>query len=279
MSFVDRGQGDEMSLPCGRCSGCRLEHSRQWAARIMFEAQMHDSSCFITLTYDAEHCPFPPSLDYPEFQRFMKRLRKAVRPVRFFVAGEYGDEGGRPHFHACLFGHDFPDRVLWSNLDSGHELYRSAQLESLWPFGFSSVGELSFESAAYVARYVMKKITGDLADEHYAFVDRETGEVSARVPEFCHMSLKPGIGGAWFERFSSDVYNGHDFVVVNGRKCKPPRYFDKLLRRVDRRQYDFIKSDRAEAGYLRRSDSTDSRLAVREAVVLAGLDRLKPRGV
>lgn len=241
----------------------------------MFESQFHGSNAFITLTYDEANVPFPPSLDYSHFQKFMKRLRKQFGPLRFFMCGEYGPQLSRPHFHACIFGTDFPDRVHWSTSSSGHSLYRSAALERLWPVGFSSVAELNFETAAYVARYSLGKITGDLAEAHYRFVDADTGEVSQRTPEFCHMSLKPGIGGQWFDKYSADVLNG-DFVVINGRKCRPPRYFDKLLRRLDRVEYDFVKSDRSANPVSVHSCS--SRLRVREQVQLAALQQLSPRG-
>nr|QJB20509.1 MAG: replication initiator protein [Microvirus sp.] len=244
----------------------------------MFEAQTHKETSFITLTYAPEHLPHPPSLDYSHFQLFMKRLRKRMGPMRFFMCGEYGDQLSRPHFHAIIFGTRFPDRVLWSRSGSGNDLYRSATLEQLWPFGHSSVADVTFESAAYVARYSLKKVTGDLAEQHYRFVDADTGEVTQRTPEFCHMSLKPGIGGRWFELYSSDVYNGHDYVVINGHKCKPPRYFDRLLKRQDPMAFDDVKTAREFKGYSRRDDSTDSRLAARETVQLAALNRLAPRG-
>lgn len=240
----------------------------------MFESQCHESSSFITLTYDESHCPFPPSLDYSHFQKFMKRLRKQFGAVRFFMCGEYGSQNGRPHFHACIFGTDFPDRVFWSSTPRGDKLFRSPSLERLWPFGISSVGELTFKSAAYVARYSLKKVTGDLAESHYRFVDLDTGEVSQLVPEFCHMSLKPGIGGRWFELYSSDVYGSHDYVVVNGHKCKPPKYFDRLFKRLDRREFDFVKDDREQAGLARSGESSDARLAARERVQLAALKQL-----
>ncbi len=275
ISFVDRG-GDRLDLPCGRCIGCRLERSRQWATRIMFEAQFHPSNSFITLTYDEAHMPFPPSLHYPDFQKFMKRLRKDTpQPLRFFMCGEYGAEHARPHYHACIFGTDFPDRVVWERSSTGHDIYRSPQLEKLWPFGYSSVADLSFESAAYVARYVLKKITGDAAEQHYRFIDAETGEVYQRVPEFARMSLKPGIGGPFFDKFKEDVYP-HDYVVVNGHKCRPPRYFDKLFKRFDRAEYDLLKSDRSCNPASVHNSS--SRLAVRETVQIAALKQLSPRG-
>lgn len=241
----------------------------------MFESQFHAASSFITLTYDGQFVPNPPSLDYSHFQKFMKRLRKKYGPLRFFMCGEYGPENLRPHFHACIFGTDFPDRSLHSRTRSGHDLFRSADLERLWPFGFSSVAELNFQTAAYVARYTLKKVTGDAAEAHYRYVDPDTGEVSFRTPEMARMSLKPGIGGPWFQKYAGDVFP-HDYVVINGHKCRPPRYFEKLLRRADPTEYEFIKSDRS--AHPSSVHNTDSRLAVREQVQLAALQQLSPRG-
>lgn len=168
----------DLKVPCGRCVGCRLERSRQWAIRCVHEAQLHKNNCFITLTYDKAKLPerepgLPPadiSLHYPDFQKFMKRLRfKYGEGIRFYMCGEYGEKLGRPHFHACIFGHDFSDKKVWKKTDSGSIIYRSAELEELWPYGFSSVGDVNFESAAYVARYIMKKISGEAAESHYRF--------------------------------------------------------------------------------------------------------------
>lgn len=162
------GRGPDLKVPCGQCVGCRLERSRQWAVRCVHEASLHTDNCFITLTYNDEHLPSDGSLNYRDFQLFMKRLRKRVSvPVRFYMCGEYGENFGRPHFHACLFGFNFPDLKLWKSGKS--KLYRSPLLEELWPFGYSSVGDVNFESAAYVARYILKKVTGADAAAHYDF--------------------------------------------------------------------------------------------------------------
>ncbi|AXH75892.1 MAG: replication initiator protein [Microviridae sp.] len=258
-------------VPCGQCVGCRLERSRQWAARCMNEASLHAENCFITLTYrDA-----PQSLDYRDFQLFMKRLRKHFPKVRFYMCGEYGEEGNRPHFHACLFGINFPDRVKFSR-----SLYRSPTLERLWPHGFSSIGEVTFESAAYVARYIMKKVTGDIAEQHYSYVDPDTGEVLQRVPEFSHMSLKPGIGAGWLDKYRSDVYPNGD-MVVRGVESKAPRYYDKLYRRHDFQVnlnhdlFEELKAKRRLNARLAWRDSLDSRLVVRRKVAESRIKRLK----
>jgi hypothetical protein len=165
----------DLQVPCGRCVGCRLERSRQWAIRCVHEASLHSNNCFITLTYDSKKLPegynLASGLCYDHFALFMKRFRKFVEPlrIRFYMCGEYGTDHARPHFHACIFGYDFLDRVPWKKSPSGKMIFRSAALEKLWPFGFSSVGDVNFESAAYVARYIMKKVTGEAAESHYSF--------------------------------------------------------------------------------------------------------------
>lgn len=265
--------GSYLDIPCGQCVECRLERSRQWAVRCMHEAQMHESNHFVTLTYSDEFLPADGSLDYKHFQNFMKRLRKRCGPVRFYMCGEYGELESRPHFHACLFGVRFPDLVLFTSR-KGVKLYSSSLLSSLWPFGFASVGEVTFESAAYVARYVMKKVTGDLAESHYSRVDPDTGEVYSLTPEFNHMSLKPGIGATWLDRFTSDVYpDGR--CVVRGVEVKPPRYYDKRYTKVDPLVMESVQFERELAGRAHFLDSLPDRLAVREQVVKARISRLK----
>lgn len=206
-------------LPCGQCYACRLNKSRDWATRCVLESKMHKQNCFITLTYDDEHLPRDLSLHKEDFVKFIKRLRKNTgAKIRFYMAGEYGSQFSRPHFHACLFGYRPDDLQLWS-VRQGIKLYRSLTIEKAWQFrGFVTVGDVTFESAAYVARYVMKKITGDRAEEHY----------QGREPEYNNMSRMPGIGTPFFERYGEDIYN-KDFVVIrDGIKCKPPRFFDSI---------------------------------------------------
>ena len=276
ISFVDRGKGDQLLLSCGQCIGCRLERSRQWATRCVHEASLYDDNCFITLTYNNDNVPIDGGLNYSHFQLFMKRLRKRFPndTIRFYMCGEYGENYGRPHYHACLFGFNFPDRVLHSRTGSGFFIYTSRILESLWSYGFSSVADFSFESAAYVARYVMKKITGQAAKRHYEVLDEMTGEIYNRSPEFCRMSLKPGIGARWWDKFGQSDVVPRDKVVTNGVESTVPRYYDKLLRRYNFLQYDDAKTRRAFDNYSRRDDNTDARLSVKEQVVKARLSKL-----
>lgn len=271
--FVERGRVRRpLTLPCGQCIGCRLERSRQWAVRCMHEAQMHDHSIFVTLTYNDDNLPTDLSLNYRHFQLFMKRLRKDFtgRNVRFYMCGEYGEDFQRPHFHALLFNCFFTDRKVYSRLASGSTLYTSERLSELWPYGFSSIGDCTFESAAYVARYCMKKVTGPRAQAHYERVDWATGEITSVTPEFNRMSLKPGIGASWFAKYRKDVYPG-DFVVVNGMKAKPPRFYDNLLKSAGDFDSDLVEFLRYQKALKSSEDNTPERLAVREKVAAAAL--------
>lgn len=275
---VRRDIHHSLTLPCGQCGACRLERSRQWATRCMHEAQMHEENCFLTLTYSDEHLPSDWSLDHRDFQMFMKRLRKHLgkKAVKFYMCGEYGEKFDRPHFHCVLFGHDFDDKRPWRQSASGHKTYRSDVLEKLWPFGHVEIGDVTFESAAYVARYVMKKINGRLAEEsgHYQFCDLETGELFSKKPEYNQMSK--GLAKSWYEKYKDDVRN-YDHVVVRGHECKVPRYYDKLLQAEDPEEFELVKARRYERARDRNDpeEDTPERDAVRAKVLDAKLRMLK----
>ena len=148
-----------LQLPCGQCVGCRLEYSRQWAMRCLDESKMHKENSFITLTYDQKHLPVDNSLDKRAFQLFMKRLRKRLdKRVRFYHAGEYGEKNGRPHYHAILFNFDFPDKKLHT-IRNGYPVWISKSLDEIWGLGICEIGTVTYESAAYVARYIVDKLS------------------------------------------------------------------------------------------------------------------------
>lgn len=244
--------------------------------RCLHEAKLHENNCFITLTYSDEHLPNDRSLHYRDFQLFMKKLRKKFgSKIRFYMCGEYGEKFDRPHFHACIFGFDFPDRKYWKQTGSGSKLYRSEELEKLWKYGFSSIGDVNFESAAYVARYIMKKVTGQgKHDQHYKFTDLSTGEVLEKKPEFNKMSLKPGIGYEWFKKYKSDVYP-HDYVIINGRKVRPPKYYDLKYSKESPYEWEEVQQKRIDIGKANFEDNTDARLLVKETITKARVKMLK----
>ena len=293
-----------LQLPCGQCSGCRFRRSASWAARCMHEALLYRNNCFVTLTYNSDHVPLDGSLRKSDAQKFLKRLRKKYIPkcpfpkddfhkirraewhqanqIRYYYCGEYGDKFGRPHYHFILFNHDFSDKKFWKKSKSGFPCFRSPSLEELWPFGNSEIGNVTFESCAYVARYVMKKINGELADTHYLRHDPD-GRVYKILPEFTNMSLKPGIGAQWFEQYSKDVYP-HDYVVLSGgRKMQPPKYYDGLYELTHDAEgvlynwprMEAIKRTRQSKALLRASDNTPERLDIKREILEARSGKYK----
>jgi hypothetical protein len=283
ISFKECPDSNQIQLPCGQCVGCRLERSRQWATRCMNEAQLHENNCFITLTYNEQNLPENGQLVHEHFQKFFKRFRKSIAPlkVRYYMAGEYGSSFGRPHFHACIFGYDFHDKELLQRTSSGAFIYRSSELEKLWTYGYSSIGDVTFESAAYVARYIMQKYNGEMEngkhvkkDEHYTFCDLQTGELIKLNPEYNKMSLKPGIGADWYKKYKSDIYP-HDFVEIRGKKIKPPKYYDSLYAKEFPYEYEKIVYNREKQAKLRPEEHSYERLLVKETVTKAKLQKLK----
>lgn len=265
-----------LRIPCGRCRGCRLERSRQWAQRCVHEAQLHQDNCFITLTYNDANLPHGGTLIKKHFQDFMKRLRRKYAPARFsfFHCGEYGEKNRRPHYHALLFGLWFNDQLPYKKSGDGSIVYTSEELSLVWGKGFCTVGALTFESAAYVARYAMKKMTGPTAKDYYTVCDPDTGELHQLLPEYITMSLKPAIGKDWYEEYSRDVYPD-DFVIMRGQKMKPPKYYDRLLEAAEPELHSQIKEDRLAYAEAHKSDSTPARLAAREKVAIARIQTLK----
>lgn len=276
-------------LPCGKCIGCRLQSAAHWSIRMTHEAQMHQLNCFVTLTYDAAHLPLNESLDHSHVQLFLKRLRRKFtrenpgHKFSFFVCGEYGDDFGRPHYHACLFGIDFTDRKVARNSHSDTPMYTSAALSAAWGMGLCTVQDFNTAAAEYCGRYVLKKITGPKADDHYRWITRY-GEVVQRKPEYCRMSTRPAIGKRFFLKFKSDIYP-HDRIVHNGIETKPSRYYDKLLKRGEGFIGPLLPNQPSQAFEdlkLKRynrppnfQDQTPERLAVRETCTRARLARKK----
>lgn len=244
-------------LPCRSCIGCRLEKSRQWATRLLHETKFHEKACFLTLTYDDEHLPENRSLNPSDFTTFIKDLRARCsyygkEKLKYFACGEYGCEDpsscrnprcsheARPHYHAILFGpigtHDHdPERTEEEPARSGDRQWSHAQLDAVWPHGRHRFSEVTFESAAYVARYVLKKVSGITAPAHYG----------ARLPEFQRSSHRLGRGH--LEEWANDVYPG-DLIALPGRGTfMPPPYYDRILEKCDPDLFQKVKQARKDA--------------------------------
>lgn len=281
--FVDL----KMQASCGYCKSCRIRRSREWALRCENEMQLHSQNCFITLTYAPEFLPEGNTLVKAHFSAFVKRLRERITEptsphfvsedirIKYYAAGEYGGRNGRPHYHAIIFGFDFSDKFSPMKTSSGCVVYRSKFLEELWTFGYSSVGTANFQSAGYCARYIMKKVNGDSAKQHYQWIDPDSGEVFDRVPEFNLMSRRTGIGKDWFLLYKSDVFPRDQVISLAGKRLRPPRYYDSIYEVLDPDDMSIIKDNRRKAIARFKDDNTYERLEVKAKVLDAKLKFLK----
>lgn len=284
---------DKVRLPCGRCIGCRIDKSREWALRCVHEAEFHSENCFVTLTINEEKMPENQGLVKSDYVKFMKRLRKWYRTheydyqrkeyvkcedngkkIRYFHCGEYGEELDRPHHHACLFGIDFEDKVLWS-IKNGNKLFTSAILEQIWGLGYCITSDLTWQSAAYVARYIQKKINGKEAIARYTrSIDKESGELDLIEQEYATMSRRPGIGVDWYRKFRGDCFP-KGFVTHKGVKHKVPRYYEKMLEIENEDMIRLIRRERSMNVKKKEQDNTLERLSVKENVAKRRYKKLR----
>jgi hypothetical protein len=238
----------------------------------MNEAAMHKQNSFITLTYSEEKINKNKTLEHRDWQNFAKKLRHKKGPFRYYMCGEYGDLNRRPHYHACLFGIDFPDNKTYKQNENGNWLYTSPTLDALWPQGQTTIGALTRETADYTARYILKKLTGQMASA-YDIVD-DDGVITRLKPEYNRMSTHPGIGATWHENFHKDLQIDDCIYLHGGIKQTIPRYYDKLN---ERKGYDLsqTKAERQQRAEQHAANNTPDRLKVRETIHKAKTRRLK----
>ena len=285
---------EALELPCGLCVSCRLEYSRVWAVRLMHEAAYwqefwNSYSIFLTLTYDDKHLPAYGVLVKHHAQDFLKRLRfHSGAKFRYYMVGEYGSQCPdheivdcpvcgpiqRPHYHAVIFGWLPSDKEMLGYRDGG-AVYKSETIGKAWKKGSHEFGSCTFESCAYVARYIMKKQVGDnqhVAD-HYSKYFPLSDEFYDMPKEFAIMSRGQrtnmgGIGSMWYEHYKQDIYPA-DEVPVPGRGVigKPPKFYDAMYEQEDPRGMAKIKAERrdAMAKSLVEGPSLESRAMVQDA--------------
>lgn len=263
IAFRELRNHREIEIPCGRCIGCRMDKRDAWAFRCMAEAQLHQDNAFVTLTYDDEHLPQYGSLVHRDWQLFAKRLRKRVGPFRYFMCGEYGEQFGRPHFHALVFGHGFPDRVKCNSLHASNDLFESPSLSAAWGKGRAVIGSVTFESARYCAVYATKRMSEDLWKSRGGEIVTSHGEVVTLTQPYGRMSLRPGIGSEWLRKHWPEVAT-HGQVFVKDRGQRIPRYFDDLLAKISPDDSEASKLRRAEFAARSVGDRTRDRLETRE---------------
>lgn len=257
---------EPIQLPCGKCIGCRLDYSRVWADRCVLESLSYDPDrCwFVTLTYDDnsivnEKRSLVNSKGYlslypKDVQDFLKRLRitwqrrYGCEKIRFFMCGEYGSTSARPHYHLLIYNLPIPDLKYYKANVDGDILYNSDEIESLWGLGYVVIGKFEWKTAAYTARYVLKKFKGktkEETEEYYNSLDL--------VPEYTRCSRNPGIGRDYLDSHVDDVYMRDEIILPGGRVAKPPKYYDKIVKDYDPDLISRVKSVRNHVAELTRS--------------------------
>lgn len=250
-------------IPCGSCYSCRMTKARDWTVRCLLESQYHEESWFITLTYDDDHLPYnvdsvsgeftgKSSLVKSDLQKFIKRLRKNYsfdNHISYLACGEYGDLSLRPHFHLLLFGLKLDDLKEYKKTPLGYSLYNSDFITKCWPYGYSVIAPVTYESAAYVSRYTVKK-QGDFGKDIYDDYLIEK--------EFLLCSLKPAIGYQYYVDHRDEIYKYDAIYLPEGKVVKPPRYFDKLFERDYPEKMEFIKEHRKSLANLQIEAEMDA---------------------
>lgn len=206
-----------MRVPCGQCINCRLNRAKSWSIRIDHETRSWPSNIFLTLTYRDDALPADGSLSLQHMQNFMKNLRFYLKkPIRFYAAAEYSDwPACRPHYHYILFNVSMSD-LPWKDFYKVKNGFRGEI--KCWNKGLVHCGDVSPDSAGYVAGYVVKKLKGDMASLY-----------GSRRPPFSVMSRSPGIG-ANYACDNSEMLQRNNFVISKGVKYGLPRQYMQYLK-------------------------------------------------
>lgn len=291
-------------VPCKWCSGCQEKYSKEWATRCMLEASQYKHNYFVTLTYNEENIPRDDELinkktgeifqndnweqghlNPDDLKKFMKDIREYWRTkfnhtgIRFYASGEYGGITKRPHYHIIIFNLPIPlENLELYKIKNGNILWNCDILSKKWNKGFVGLAEVNWDTCAYTARYVMKKLKGKQADERYY----EQG----MLPEFVRMSRKPGIGLQFFDEHFQEIYKNDEIIVAGHAEkiqpVKPPEYYDRRFADIEPERMEEIKAARkriAEETTKAKNGTTDlteaERLSVEEQNKLAKWQTLK----
>lgn len=240
--YVDQASGELVEphlLPCGQCRSCRIAHAREWANRCVMESitAKKGQSWFLTVTYDDDHLPtigdaLRPSLYPKDMEKFWHDLRQyyerkhSVVGIRYYYAGEYGDQTARPHYHVLVYNLPIFDLKPYKVTYNHDDLFTSQTLSQIWGKGYVVIGELTWNSACYTARYTMKKLNGIAAE---SYVD------AGIMPEFQRCSNRPGIGSEYYNLYKDKIYRLDQITLPSPSKdrsliVKPPKAFDRKLK-------------------------------------------------
>lgn len=254
-------------IPCGKCIGCRLDYAKEWANRGYLECMTSENNWFITLTYDDEHLNTPEEMTtsdeitFTELQendwkgtlwpadlkQFMKNLRQILSRehdhagIKFMAAGEYGEQGERPHFHVILYNCPLPTETFYdSRIDWKKDVYWKCDIiDRAWGKGIAEVGEANWNTIGYTARYITKKLNGEESEYFYA--------AKGQIREFMRTSKRPAIAREYFDKNMLQIYDNDKVLIVNKSGCHwqtPPKYFDRLFKELDPNRWKEIQGRR-----------------------------------
>lgn len=256
-----------IEVPCGSCENCKADQAYEKAFRMMAEDKSSTASCVVNLTYDDVHMPkvfeydvetgevlstFTNTLFYPDVQAFKKRLQRHFKykynedNIRSVVAGEYGDQYGRPHYHIVFYNLDIRDLVYRGKTKNGSDEYTSETISKLWGKGFVTIGDFSRETAQYVSNYILKKIKGGESEAHYKGLGKR--------PEFVISSRKPGIGADWLINHIED-YKKYGKLVIGTNsglmELHSCQYLDRIIAEQDPEEAKRLKEAKSNLAKMR----------------------------
>lgn len=267
-----------VKVPCYNCIGCKKRRSQEWGVRCQSEVQFYNRTCMINLTYNREQlpiasqsglgtlCPRDLNLFFKKLRVFLQR-KKGITDTKYFACGEYGENRGRPHYHAIFYGWDFPSEMNASppvarmpeKNNPGKEdvpLYSHPDLTRLWGKGAAFFSpNVGGAAAYYVAKYCMKNLSGDAKTKEF--------EDTGREPPFNRMSH--GLGDRYYDRYKADIYP-RDYIITEpgGPQLPIPRRFDNLLQKESEEYLEWIKSQRIAKSEKDHKNQTPERMRVRE---------------
>jgi hypothetical protein len=270
--LVNQHGGDTRAVVSGcklpTCYACQQARASSWATKAFCESQLHDESCFVTLTYADDWLPALGQLQYRDVDLFVMRLRTHIRRsdkpvrIRYFYSGEYGESNGRPHYHIIIFGWKPDDLLPHGRAKNGDTRYTSQTLADLWGNGYVDVGTASIASMLYIANYIIG--SSDELDQLLTFghqiivpgaqdldlslvnlkreqdndidqrskgkdmIDVYSGEIITRVPPSVRASNRPGLGQSWFDKYGEECRKG--YITINGTSVPLPSNFRKFVK-------------------------------------------------
>ena len=197
-------KSQNLYVPCGKCKACRINNVMQLSLRAYHEYLTSKCASFVTLTYSDSNVPKNYNLCYDDFLRFLKYFKKLskIKGLKYLVAGEYGGQFGRPHFHCVLYNVD----------KSCVEFIRKAWKNQ----GFIDVKPAIKESFGYIAKYNLK--TKSQKEKEFLLL--------GKIPPFVRISK--GLGREWCEQHR-EILERDLCIKQNGKVIPLPEYYLRIL--------------------------------------------------